>query len=162
MTFQYLTVPMLEASKLNEGFIDQKEFKTSVTFTFDSLLFDELSTRVVNLYINSVRPLLNPKCNYLLLTRNGTQYKKLGDAMCKLVCLAIGKYINPTRYRQIVETESASKLSLEDQKNISMDQKHSSQVARIYYQKHNSRRVAVEGRLSREKLGTESRNNTDR
>ena len=116
----------------------------------------------MNLYINSVRPLLNPKCDYLLLTRNGTQYKKLGDAMCKLVCSAIGKYIHPTRYRQIVETESASKLSLEDQKNISMDQKHSSQVARIYYQKHNSRRVAVEGRLSREKLGTESRNNTDR
>ena len=60
-----------------------------------------------------------------------------------------------------METESASKLGLEDQKNISMDQKHSSQVARIYYQKHNSRRVAVEGRLSREKLATESRNNTD-
>ena len=97
-----------------------------------------------------------------MLTRNGTQYKTLGDAMCKLVYSAIGKYIHPTLYRQIVETESASKLDLEDQKNISMDQKHSSQVARIYYQKHNSRRVAVEGRLSREKLATESRSNTDR
>ena len=116
----------------------------------------------MDLYINSVRPLLNPKYDYLLLTRNGTQYKKLGDAMCKLVYSAIGKYIHPTRYRQIVETESASKLGLEDPKNISMDQKHSSQVARIYYQKHNSRRVAAEGRLSREKLATESRSNTDR
>ena len=116
MTFQYLTVSMFEASKLNEGFIDQKEFKTNVTFTFDSLLFDELSTRVVDLYINSVRPLLNPKCDYLLLTRNGTQYKKLGGAMCKLVCSAIGKYIHPTRFRQVVETESASKSGLEDQK----------------------------------------------
>ena len=92
MTFQYLTVPMFEASKLNEGSIDRKEFKTNVTFTFGSLLFDELSTRVVDLYINSVRPLLNPKCDYLLLTCNGTQYKKLGDAMCKLVYSAIGKY----------------------------------------------------------------------
>ena len=54
MTFQYLTVLMFEASKLNEGFIDQKEFKTNVTFTFDSVLFDGLSTRVVDLYINSV------------------------------------------------------------------------------------------------------------
>ena len=60
MTFQYLTVPMFEASKLNKGFIDQEKFKTNVTFTFDSLLFDELSTRVVDLYINSVRRLLNP------------------------------------------------------------------------------------------------------
>ena len=51
---------MLEASKLNEGFIDQKGFKTNVTFTFDSLLFDELLTRAVDLYINSVQPLLNP------------------------------------------------------------------------------------------------------
>ena len=83
--------------------------------------------------------------------------------MCKLVYSAIGKYIHHTRYRQIVETESASMLGLEDQKNIvSRDQKHSSQVARIYYQKHNLRRVAVEGRLSREKLATESRSNTDR
>ena len=45
MTFQYLTVPMFEASKLNDRFIDQEEFKTNVTFTFDSLLFDELSAR---------------------------------------------------------------------------------------------------------------------
>ena len=37
-----------------------------------------------------------------------------------------------------------------------MDQKHSSQVARIYCQKHNSSRVAVEGRLSSEKLATGS------
>ena len=137
-------------------------FKTNVTFTFDSRLFDEVSTRVVDLCINSVRPLLNPKCDYLLLTRNGTQYKNLGDAMCKLVYSAIGKYIHPTRYKQIVETESASKLGFEDQKNISMDQKHSLQVARIYYQKHNSRHVAVEGKLSREKLATESLSNTDR
>ena len=56
MTFQYLTVPMFEASKVNEGFIDQKEFKTNVTFTLDSLLFDELSTRVVDLYITVYDP----------------------------------------------------------------------------------------------------------
>ena len=55
MTFQYLTVPMFEASKVNEGYINQKEFKTNVTFMFDSPLFDELSTRVADLYINSCR-----------------------------------------------------------------------------------------------------------
>ena len=72
--------------------------------------------------------------------------------MCKLVYQAIGKYIHPTRYRQIVETESARKLCLEDQKNIGLDQKHSSQVARIYYQKNTLRRVAVDGEISMRKL----------
>ena len=133
MTFQHLTVSMFENSKANDGFIDQKEFKTNLIYTFDSLVLDDLPTRVIAFYVKHVRPLLNPQNDYLLLTRNGTQYKKLGSAMCKLVYQAIGKYIHPTRYRQIVETESAKKLCLEGQKNISLDQKHSSQVARIYY-----------------------------
>ena len=72
--------------------------------------------------------------------------------MRKLVYQAIGKYIHPTSFRQIIERESAKKLSLEDQKNISSDQKHSSQVARIYYQKNTSRRVAVDGQISMRKL----------
>ena len=108
-----------------------------------------------------MRLLLNPPNDYLLLTRNGTQYKKLGNAMCKLVYQAIGKYIHPTRYRQIVETETAKKLCLEDQKNISLDQKHSSQVARIYYQKNSSRRVAVDGQISMRKFLGGSRDTSD-
>ena len=116
MTFQHLTVSMFENSKANNGFIDQKEFKTNLSYTFDSLVLDDLPTRVIALYVEHVRPLLNPQNDYLLLTRNGTQYKKCGNAMCKLVYQAIGKYIHPTRYRQIVETESAKKLCLEDQK----------------------------------------------
>ena len=81
--------------------------------------------------------------------------------MCKLVYQAIGKYIHPTRYRQIVETENAKKLCLEDQKNISLDQKHSSQVARIYYQKNISRCVAVDGQISMTKLLGGSRDTSD-
>ena len=81
--------------------------------------------------------------------------------MCKLVYQAIGKYIHSTRYRQIGETESAKKLCLEDQKNISLDQKHSSQVARIYYQKNSSRRVAVDGQISMRKLLGGSRDTSD-
>ena len=50
----------------------------------------------------------------------GRQYKKLGDAMCKLVYSAIGKYIHLSQYRQIVETASASKLGLELIKKISV------------------------------------------
>ena len=78
------------------------------------LLSDVIMTRVIALYVEHVRPLLNPQNDYLLPMRNGTQYKKLGNAMCKLVYQAIGKYIHPTIYRQIIETESAKRLSLED------------------------------------------------
>ena len=56
---------------------------------------------------------------------------------------AIGKYINSTRYRQIIETESSNCLHNEEQEWISEDQKHSSHVARISYQKKRSRNVAL-------------------
>ena len=81
--------------------------------------------------------------------------------MCKLVYQAIGKYIHPTRYRQIIETENAKKLSLEDKNNISVDEKHSSQVARIYYQKNTSRPVAVDGQISMKRLVGGSRDTSD-
>ena len=158
MTFQHLTVSMFENSKANNGFIDQKEFKANLSYTF---VLDDLPTRVIALYVEHVRPLLNTQNDYLLLTRNDTQYKNVGIAMCKLVYQATGKYIHPTRYRQIIETESAKKLSMEDQKNISSDQKHSSQVARIYYQKNTSRRVAVDRQISMRKLLGGSRDMSD-
>ena len=82
MTFQHLTVSMFENSKAYNGFINQKEFKTIPSYTFDSLVLDGLPTRVIALYVEHVRPLLNPQNDYLLLTINGTQYKKLGNAMC--------------------------------------------------------------------------------
>ena len=122
MTFQFLTVTMFQSSKANDGFVDQKEFKTNSRYTFDSLLFDELAVRVIDPYVDNVRPLLNPRCDYLLVTHKGTQYAKLGNGMSKLIYLAIKKYIHPKRYRQIVETESVAKLSLKDQKSITMDQ----------------------------------------
>ena len=72
--------------------------------------------------------------------------------MCKLVYQAIGKYIHPTRYSQIIETESAKGCHLKIKKNISLDQKHSSQVARIYCQKNTLWRVAVDGQISMKRL----------
>ena len=53
------------------------------------------------------------------------------------------------------------KSCLEDQKNISLDQKHSSQVTRIYHQKNSSRRVAVDGQISMRKLVGDSRDTSD-
>ena len=56
---------------------------------------------------------------------------------------AIGKYTIPTRYRQIIETESSNCLDNEEQEWISEDQKHSSHVARVCYQKKRPRNVAL-------------------
>ena len=88
---------MFENSKANNGFIDQNEFKTNLSYAFDSLVYDDLPTIVIALYVEHVRPLLSPQNNYLLLMRNRVQYNKLGTEMCKLVYQAIGKYIHPTR-----------------------------------------------------------------
>ena len=38
MTLQHLTVSVFENSKANDGFIYQKEFKTNLSYTFDSLV----------------------------------------------------------------------------------------------------------------------------
>ena len=57
--------------------------------------------------------------------------------------------------------QSVAKLSLEDQKSITMDQKHSSYVAKVYYQKQTSGRIATEGKISREKLSGQDRDSTD-
>ena len=72
--------------------------------------------------------------------------------MSKLVFDAIGKYIHPTRYRQIVETQSLNQLTSEEQRILSEDQKHSSAVAKVYYQKQRSREVALKGHECLQKL----------
>ena len=51
-----------------------------------------------------------------------------------------------------LKQKAQKKLCLKNQKIISLDKKHSSQVARIYYQKNSSRRVAVDGQISMRKL----------
>lgn len=79
--------------------------------------------------------------------------------MTILVHEAIGKHINPTRYRQIIETESSERLNLEEQHYITEDQKHSSTVAKIHYKKTQSRIVAVEGKKCMEKMTRDARSN---
>ena len=143
MTYQYLTVEMVNKAKTNGGFIDQKMFKTAGKYGFDSLFLTETSMQVLNGFISHIRPNLNPTCEFVLVTRNGGQHRKLGELMSKLVFDATGKYVHPTRYRQIVETASSKQLDRSAQDTISEDQKHSSVVARVHYQKHRSREVAT-------------------
>ena len=109
MTYQYLTVDMVEATKNNGGFIDQKKFKTTANYGFDSLLLTKTSMQVLDGYIFHIRPLLKPNCEYVLVNRNGDQHSRIGQLMSKMVFDATGKYIHPTRYRQIVETASHDK-----------------------------------------------------
>ena len=126
MTYQYLTIEMFEHAKTTGGCIDQKLFKTTGTYGFDSIILDNISMKVTGNYIEFVRPLLQPTCGFILVNRNGTQFGKLTDLLSKLVHDAIEKYIHPTRYHQIVVTESSAILDLDEQQWVSEDQKHSS------------------------------------
>ena len=72
--------------------------------------------------------------------------------MTKMVFDAIEKYIHPSRYRQIVETESVKNLTKEEQDVVSKNQKHSSVVARVHYQKQHSRDLAKKGQECMKKL----------
>jgi len=135
MTYQFLTVEMLRTAKTNGGLIDLKMFKTAGKYGFDSLFFTDTSMQVLDSCIEHIHPHLKPTCEYVLVTRNVGQHNKLGELMSKLVFDTIGKYVHQTRYRQIVETVSSKKLSSNAQGTISEDQKHSSVVARVHYQK---------------------------
>ena len=152
MTYQYLTVDMIATAKEKDGFIDQKTFKTAGKYGFDSLVLTDADMQVLDGYISYVRPFLKPQCDFVLVNRNGGQHGKLGEIMSKLVFDAIGKYIHPTRYRQIVETESLNQLTSEEQRILSEDQKHSSAVAKVHYQKRRSREVAVKAHECLQKL----------
>ena len=152
MTYQYLTLDMITTAKEKGGFIDQKTFKTAGKYGFDSLILTDANMQVLDGYISYVRPLLKPQCDFVLVNRNGGQHGKLGEIMSKLVFDAVGKYIHPTRYRQIVETQSLDQLTSEEQRILSEDQKHSSAVAKVHYQKRRSREVALRAHECLQKL----------
>ena len=105
--------------------------------------FNLRRTDSLDSYIAHVRPLLKPTCEYVLVTQKGQQHTKIGQLMSKMVFEATGKFIHPTRYRQIVETTSHQQLTSNEQESITEDQKHSSVVAKVHYQKRRSRDVAT-------------------
>ena len=152
MTYQFITLQMLENAKVNGGFIDQTSFKTEDKYAFDTLILPPEVLKIIDSYVHKVRPFLNPSCDYLVLTTNGKQYSAFGSAMSLLVHQAIGKYVNPTRYRQIIESESAERLTPTEMDAISRDQKHSSYVAKRIYQKRLSRDVAAQGKSCMQKI----------
>ena len=152
MTYQCWTVDVFATAKEKGGFIDQKTFKTAGKYGFAFLILTNPNMQLLNGYILYAKPLLKPQCDFVLVNRNGGQHGKLGEIMSKLVFDAIGKYIHPTRYRQIVETESLNQLTSEEQRILSEDQNYSSGVAKIHYQKRRSREVAVKAQVCLQKL----------
>ena len=160
MTYQFLTTEMVHKLPCEGGIIDQTQFKTNYKYGFDSLVISKEVLQILKGYTECIRPRLNPQCNYLLVSRTGKQIRQLCDVFGRLVYLAIGKHIHPTRYRQIIETESATKLSESEQNIISRDQKHTSNVAKVHYQKIQSREVAIKAQECMKKLisGTSHQN----
>ena len=140
-----------------KGIINQAIFKTNYKYGFDSLMFSNNVLTLIKNYINIIQPRLNPCCGYDLICRNGKQISKLSNIFGRIAFLAIGKYINPTRYRQIIETESAEKLTVQEQAFLSEDQKHTSNVAKIHYQKIKSENIAMKAKSCLDKLQDSSK-----
>ena len=132
-------------------------FKTKDKYGFDSLIFSDDVLTLIKNYINVIRPRLNPCCDYVLIYRNGKQISNLSNIFGRVVYLATGKYINLTRYRQIIETENAEKLTVQEQTRLSEDQKHTSNVAKIHYQKLRSENIAMKAKSCFEKLQDSSK-----
>ena len=126
-------------------------------YRFDLLIFSNDILTLIKNYINFIQPRLNPCCVYFSICRNGKQISKLSNIFGRVVFLAIGKHINPTQYRQIIETESAEKLALDEQICLSEDQKHTSNVAKIHYHKLRSENIAMKARSCLEKLQDSSK-----
>ena len=141
MTYQLLTVHMFEEGKRIMDTLIKDCSKLPInTFLINSIVLDNTCIGILDVYVRYIRPLLQPSCSYLLTNRNGKQFCKLTDSFSILVFEAIGKYVNTTRYRQIIKTESYNNLELDECTWISEDQKQSSQIAKTYYQKKKSSR----------------------
>ena len=85
-------------------------------------------------YINFIQTRLNPCYDYVLICRNGKKISKLTNIIFnQQVFLTIGKYINPARYRQTIETENTDKITVDEQSCHSEDQKYMSNVVKIHY-----------------------------
>ena len=49
---------------------------------------------IVNDYVQYMRPLLTPQCEYLLLNRSGSQFQKLTELLSVLVFEAIDRQVH--------------------------------------------------------------------
>ena len=135
-----------------DGLLIKRHSKQPKKYGCVSFILYVKSIALTDEYIKYIHPLLNPLRDFLLVNRNGLQSSKLTDLMRKLVYDAIGKYIHPTSYRQIIETASSQRLSPHEQLWLCEDQKHCLTVVRVHYKKLCSRDVARKGQECMRKL----------
>ncbi|CAB3985604.1 partial [Paramuricea clavata] len=141
MTYQDLTLSMFESARRNDGMVDQKIFKTAKRYGFNSVYFDKVSINFLEQYITQ------------------SKWETISETYRPFECASLRSHrkVHPPYQVQIIETESCVALLLNEQKWISEDQKHSSNVARVHYQKKRSRQVAIRGRWCMRKLAQTER-----
>ena len=60
MSYQFLTLEMIEYASQKDSFIDQRKFETADRYIFDSFRLDKTSLHVIKSYKCHIRSLLNP------------------------------------------------------------------------------------------------------
>ena len=53
MTYQFITLDMIQKAKNNGGFIDQTLFKTNEKYTFDTLIIGDNEMQILESYIKT-------------------------------------------------------------------------------------------------------------
>ena len=81
-TFECHNVWKRKKERWNGG---QTIFKIAIKYGFNSLYFDEIGLGILEDYVEYVRPLLHPQCDYIILNRNSMQFQKLTDLLSVLV-----------------------------------------------------------------------------
>ena len=67
MTYQYLTIGMVNQGKKDKEYIYQNLFKAADKYVFDSIVLDKVCISILEGYMNYIRPFLHPDCDYLLV-----------------------------------------------------------------------------------------------
>ena len=143
ITYQYLTLEMIDDAQRNAGFVDQKKFKTTDHYVFDSFNLQPTSLRVIQGYRKHVRPLLMPTCDFLLADQNGAQFSNPQRHLVNLCLMLLASISTQQDIDRLLRLRVPLGLDNEEQEWISEDQKHSYHVARICYERKTSRNVAL-------------------
>ena len=131
-----------------QGVVTTKRFKTAKTHGVVAIRSPPWLCKVIYKYIAHVRiRLVNvdgpaDTDKKFLINSLGRPMQSLGRHVTQLTHKIIGKMLNITRIRQIIETASVKGLGDADQAHISKAMTHSSSVAKAYYQQFRAEEVA--------------------
>ena len=127
------------------GVNDQSKFKSSERYWFDSLIFEQQHLEALHLYIRNIRPHFESKSeNILIVTRHGKKTNQTIQYSWKIGLLGD---------LQIYQPYEATPNSGDWELNLSEDQKHTSNVAKVKYKKLGSRDVATKAKEALATIG---------